>query len=65
MTKYHQSEFAFDLFILLPSQSRLPQSHFATLFLISFLLAFFEIECFLTACKKILGGVDVTLGLLI
>ena len=52
MTKYQQSEFAFDLFILLPSRSRLPRSHFAANFSISFLLAFFEIGCFFTASKK-------------
>ena len=32
MTKYQQSEFAFDLFILLPSRSPLPRSHFAAHF---------------------------------
>ena len=52
MTKYQQSEFAFDFFILLSSQSRLSRSHFATHFSISFRLAFFEIRCFFTAFKK-------------
>ena len=52
MTKYQQSEFAFDLFILLPLQSQLSRSLFAAHFSISFHLAFFEIRCFFTASIK-------------